>query len=82
MLCTVSLIFYEWDYSYSYNLVVINMIAVMNITSPLVFAIRDIIVINSNLNQNESKQKYLVQNAKFANSHNSNSIQRTRVHNQ
>ena len=55
--------FYEWDYSYSYNLVVINMIAVMNITSPLAFAIRDIIAINPNLKQNESKQKYLVQYA-------------------
>ena len=54
---SISYIFYESDYSYFYNLVVINMIAVMNITSPLVFAIRDIIVINSNLNQNEFKQK-------------------------
>ena len=49
------------------------MIAIMNIISPLAFAISDIIVINPNLNQNESKQKYLVQNTKFANSRNSNS---------
>ena len=33
------------------------MIAIMNITPPLAFTIRDILVINPNLNQNESKQK-------------------------
>ena len=47
------------------------MIAIMNVISLLAFAISDIIVINPNLNQNESKQKYLLQNAKFTNSRNS-----------
>ena len=56
----MSLIFFnDWDYSYSYSLVVINTIAVTNITSPLAFAIIDKIVINPDLNRNECKQKII-----------------------